>query len=94
MMAMGGTVASLVLGITGAALAYWWPMATIIAVLGLGMGIWGLQSQKRNLALVGMLLCCLAIGLGSFSAVRQIYIAYLQRQPIRMDYEEPMEAEP
>src|SRR5262245_6556603 len=51
MMAMGGTVASLVLGFTGAALAYWWPMATIIAVLGLVMGIWGLQSQKRNLAL-------------------------------------------
>ena len=79
MMAMGGTVASLVLGVFAALLAIAWPPAAIIAVLGLVMGIWGLHSPRRNLALVGMLLCCLAIGLGTYGLARNVYI-YVQSQ--------------
>ena len=87
MMAMGGTVASLVLGIFAAAVAFVWPLASLIAVLGLIMGIWGLQSPKRNLALIGMLLCCLSIGVGTYSAVRRIYLSFKQSQPIQMPYD-------
>ena len=95
MMAMGGTVTSLVLGVFAAVMAFVWPLAALIAVLGLIMGIWGLQSPKRNLALVGMLLCCLSIGVGTYSAVRRIYISYKLRQPIQMPYEEnPIDTEP
>src|SRR5690349_689714 len=62
-MAMGGTVASIVLGILAAGFSVLWPPAAIIAVLGLCMGIWGLYSPRRNWALIGMLICCLAIGI-------------------------------
>jgi hypothetical protein len=94
-MAMGGTVASLVLGVFAAAMAFIWPLAALIAVIGLLMGIWGLQSPKRNLALVGMLLCCLSIGVGTFSAVHRVYLSYKQSQPIQMPYEpEPIDTEP
>jgi hypothetical protein len=87
MMAMGGTVASLVLGIFAAAVAFVWPLAALIAILGLIMGIWGLQSPKRNLALIGMLLCCLSIGVGTYSAVRRVYLSFKQSQPIQMPYD-------
>ncbi len=78
-MAMGGTVSSLVLGAFAAVLGWLWPPAALIAVIGLMMGIWGLSSPKRNLALVGMLLCCLAIGIGAFSGVRAIWL-YVESQ--------------
>jgi hypothetical protein len=72
-MAMGGTVASLVLGVFAAGLSIFWPPAAVIAVLGLVMGIWGLYSPRRNLALAGMLLCCLAIGFGAYGMARSTY---------------------
>jgi hypothetical protein len=84
MMAMGGTVASIVLGIFSALLSILWPPAAIIAVLGLAMGIWGLRSPRRNLALVGMLLCCLAIGLGAFGGARALYVHVQSNRAIRM----------
>jgi hypothetical protein len=84
-MAMGGTVASLVLGVFSALLALAWPPAAVIAVLGLVMGIWGLYSPRRNLALVGMLLCCLAIGLGTYGVVRSVYIYVQSRQPMQIE---------
>jgi len=79
MMAMGGTVASLVLGVFAGGLAILWPPAAAIAVLGLVMGIWGLYSPRRNLALLGMLLCCLAIGLGAYGVAWSTY-QYIQSQ--------------
>lgn len=85
MMAMGGTVASLVLGIFAGLLALLWPPAALIAVLGLAMGIWGLRSPRRNLALVGMLLCCLAIGLGTFGGVRALYVYVKSNSAIPLD---------
>jgi hypothetical protein len=90
MMAMGGTVASLVLGIFSLVLAVRWPPAAMIAVLGLAMGIWGLRSPRRNWALVGMLLCCLAIGLGAYGVARATYV-YIQSQraPVIEDTADP-----
>jgi hypothetical protein len=82
LMAMGGTVTSLVLGLFSAILSAFWPPGAIVAVLGLVMGIWGLSSPRRNWALVGMLLCCLAIGLGTFGMARGVYIRILQSRPI------------
>jgi hypothetical protein len=85
MMAMGGTVASLVLGLFAAFLALLWPPAAVIAVLGLVMGIWGLYSPRRNWALLGMLLCCLAIGLGMYGGVRRVHTYLLQQRAITID---------
>jgi hypothetical protein len=85
LMAMGGTVTSLVLGLLATLLAFFWPPAAIIAVIGLGMGIWGLSSPRRNLALVGMLLCCLAIGVGTFGIARQVSIAIQKNRALSAD---------
>jgi hypothetical protein len=82
LMAMGGTVTSLLLGLFSAIFAALWPPAAIVAVLGLVMGIWGLSSPRRNWALVGMLLCCLAIGFGTFGMARRIYIGIQANRPI------------
>lgn len=83
-MAMGGTVASLVLGVFATALSMLWPPAAAVAVLGLALGIWGLGSQKRNLALIGMLICCLAIGIGAFGGARAIVIQVKANRPIEV----------
>jgi hypothetical protein len=80
-MAMGGTVASIVLGLFAACFALIWPPAAIIAVLGLVMGIWGLYSPRRNWALVGMLICCLAIGIGMYGGVRALYVWVQMQRP-------------
>lgn len=85
LMAMGGTVTSLVLGLLATVLAFFWPPAAIIAIIGLGMGIWGLSSPRRNLALVGMLLCCLAIGVGTFGIARQVSIAIQKNRALSID---------
>jgi hypothetical protein len=90
MMAMGGTVASIVLGIFAAGLAVVWPPVAVIAILGLAMGIWGLGSPRRNWALIGMLLCCLAIGLGAYGGARDTYRWVQTQRPISVD--EPIEA--
>jgi hypothetical protein len=85
MMAMGGTVTSLVLGLFATVLAIFWPPAAIVAVLGLAMGLWGLSSPRRNLALVGMLFCCLAIGIGAYGFARSISIAMQKTRPVQFE---------
>ncbi len=82
---MGGTVTSLVLGIFAATLAIFWPPVALVAVLGLAMGLWGLSSPRRNLALVGMLLCCLAIGIGAYGIARNISIAMQKNRAIQFE---------
>lgn len=81
LMAMGGTVASLVLGLFALALALARFEAALIALLGLFMGIWGLYSPRRNWALIAMLICCLGIGLGSYTGARQLYIHIQKTRP-------------
>jgi hypothetical protein len=85
MMAVGGAVSSLVLGGLGICLAGLWPPAAIIAVLGLAMGIWGLSSPRRNWALLGMLLCCLAIGLGAYGGARSAYLTIRRNKPVTIE---------
>jgi hypothetical protein len=82
LMAMGGTVTSLVLGIFASILATFWPPAALVAVLGLAMGLWGLSSPRRNLALLGMLLCSLAIGIGTYGIARSISIAMQKNKTV------------
>jgi hypothetical protein len=85
--AMGGTVGSLVLGLFALVLALFRFEAALIALLGLVLGIWGLYSNKRGLALFAMLLCCLAIGLGSYTGAKQLYVYYKNRQPVVDEYD-------
>ncbi len=86
-MAMGGTVGALVLGVFALVLSLFRFEAALIALLGLIMGIWGLNSPRRNWALVGMLLCCLAIGLGSYTGATQLYIYLQKNRPVQVQEE-------
>jgi len=90
MMAMGGTVASVVMGLFAALLATVWPPVAIVAVIGLLMGIWGLYSPRRNWALLGMLLCCLAIGIGTYGGVRRLNDMWVDRTAITIE-DQPLE---
>jgi len=85
MMAMGGTVTSLVRCSVAVILALFWPPAALVAVVGLAMGLWGLSSPRRNLALIGMLLCCLAIGIGAYGFARRISIAMQKNRPVQFE---------
>ena len=86
-MAMGGTVGALVLGVFALVLSLFRFEAALIALLGLIMGIWGLYSPRRNWALLGMLLCCLAIGLGSYTGAMQLYVYLQKNRPVQMQEE-------
>jgi hypothetical protein len=89
LMAMGGTVGAIAVGIFALILALFRFEAAIVGLIGLGLGLWGLHSPKRNWALVGLLLCCLAIGLGAYRGANDLYVYIKSQQPIEM--EEPAE---
>jgi hypothetical protein len=84
-MAMGGTVAAIVLGLFAIVIAPFRFEAAFIALIGVIMGIWGLYSPRRNWALAAMLLCCLAVGLGAFTGARQILLWLESQREIQMD---------
>jgi hypothetical protein len=71
--AMGGTAAAFVLGVFALGIGLFGFWGAPIALLGLVMGIWGLYSPRRGWALAAMLVCCLAIGLSSYTGARQLY---------------------
>ncbi len=76
--AVAGAIGSLVMG--GFAIAVSWmqnPTAVIggalMAILGMGMGIWGLHSKRRGWALFGMLICVAAITLATYGGAMILY---------------------
>jgi len=77
--ASGGAIASFCLGIMSLAIAliFWRvpAVALVISLLGLCMGIWGMYSNRRGFAGVGLFLCIAAFGLSSYLGVVQLYVA-------------------
>jgi hypothetical protein len=81
-MAMGGTVTALVLAVFSLILSFFRFEAAVIALIGLVMGVWGLYSPRRRWALAAMLLCALAMALGTYRGVRDLYIYIKDQQTI------------
>ena len=71
--AVGGAVASIVLGMIGLAAGWYTAWILILCVVGVGMGVWGIYSTQRALAMIGIGLCCLALLIGGFCAVVRWY---------------------
>ena len=72
--AVGGAIAALLLGMLALFAAFFMPIGGLVtSILGLGMGAWGVYSRRRVLALVGLLLCCLALALSGFNGVVELY---------------------
>jgi hypothetical protein len=89
--AQGGAYGAIVLGVFALVLAPFRWEASIVAFVGILMGIWGVYSPRRNWALVGMLLCTVALGWGTFTGVRQVYLWMNRNAPVTVD--EPIEEE-
>jgi len=71
--AAGGAVASLVLGLLSLGSSFFTVGALFLALVGLPMGIWGLSSNRRGQAIVGLLLCCIALAISGFGAAALLY---------------------
>ncbi len=72
--AEGGAIASVVLGCMSLAFCFILPAGAVItSLIGLGMGSWGCYSKRRATSVVGMVLCCLALAIGGFNLVVEIY---------------------
>jgi hypothetical protein len=56
--------------------------AAIVGLVGLLMGLWGIYSPRRGWALVGMLLCALSMGWGTFTGVNSLWLYMHRNAPI------------
>lgn len=72
--ARGGAIAAFVVGLLAFAFSFFTVAALVVAVLGMGMGVWGLHSDRRGMAMIGVLLCCLAIGISGYNGVVELYV--------------------
>ena len=71
--AQGGAIAALVLGLMTTVASFYTALAAIPAALGLALGAWGLFSPRRGPAILGLLLCLLALAIASFTGAVGLY---------------------
>lgn len=71
--AQGGAIAALVLGLMSLVASFYTLSAAIPAALGLILGAWGLFSPRRGPAILGLLLCFLALAVASFTGAVGLY---------------------
>ncbi len=72
--ATGGAIGALVLGVLSLLSSFFvrgvgsvFVFAPVfLAMIGIGMGVWGLYSEKRGVALAGLLFCCVALAVAGF----------------------------
>jgi len=65
---------SILMGIIALAVAYLFsPGALVIALAGIGFGIWGLYSHKRVPGSIGLVVCCLALSISAFLLTIEIW---------------------
>jgi hypothetical protein len=62
-----------VLGVLSFASSFFSVGALFLALAGLPVGIWGLFSERRGQAIVGLLLCCAALAISGFQAAALLY---------------------
>jgi len=61
--AVGGAVGALLLGIWSIVGATISPYASINAAVGILMGFWGISSPRKKMAIIGLVLCMIGLGL-------------------------------
>lgn len=71
--AQTATTTAAVSGLLSLAASFFTVWSLIPAVIGLGLGLCGLSSKHRGTAIVAILLCCLALLVGSFLGMVDFY---------------------
>jgi hypothetical protein len=84
-LAVAGAITAILMGIFALGIAWianWVAIsaAVVIALIGFGMGIWGLYSKRRGWALFGILISCAAIGLATYTGSIVVYQSMQERQ--------------
>ena len=75
-------VSSVVLGLASFMLSSYFPIGALaIAVVGLAMGVWGLYSTRRGVAVIGVILCCIALSISGFRSVVLLYKSHYGYSP-------------
>jgi hypothetical protein len=97
----GGWLGALALlsGLASAAFSYYsfWALAGSLA--GLVFGIWALAGKRRGAAMVGVILCCIALTISGYRALLVTYTAVMgyspfdQQRPVEDVYPEPFDSE-
>ena len=83
---VGGALASVFLGLLSLLGCFFAaPAALVTGLIGVGMGVWGLYSTRRGLAMLGVLLCCLAISVGGFFSAVELYTQMYGEDPFAID---------
>lgn len=85
--AVAGAIGAVVLGVFGMSVAWMAnPSAVIggalLAIVGLALGMWGLNSRRRGWALFGMLLCVAAVSLASYTGAMLLYEAQMEAREL------------
>lgn len=81
--AIGGAIAVVVLGCLSLSFSRIVPLGSILtALLGFPFGIWGLYSERRSVAIFGLLLCCLGLSVGGFFGVMELYAILYADSPL------------
>jgi len=90
----GGAFAAVLLGIMGLIGVFFTPVGGLItAALGIALGIWGLYSRQQGVAILGTVLCFVALTLGGVRVAFQLYYYYnAQSAPFEGDLSLPNES--
>lgn len=81
--AVGGAIGALVLGILSLIGCFFTNAALITGILGLVMGVWGLYSTRRGVAVAGLLVCFLAMSISSFNGAVELYVRMYGEHPFK-----------
>lgn len=64
--AIGGVVASLLLGLASLAILPFSIFGFVTALIGVACGVWGMFHERKGVAISGLLLCCLALAISLY----------------------------
>jgi hypothetical protein len=60
--------------------------ALVVGLIGVGVGCWGLTSERRGLATCGLVLCCLAVAVAGFLVVVDLYSSVYGVNPFALAF--------
>lgn len=90
--AVGGAVSCVFLGVMALAVSLSFtnlpPVGLILSFLGIGMGVWGLYSTRRTLAVIGLALCVAALTTSGFYSVVRLYEMIHGVSPFATDFDD------